>query len=1259
MARRSDSTRFRAKAVHLPWATLAARQRRMLEGFDRVEVDRQTALFDDELVRSRSQDIHLTWACGPGLGVPRGPFTVWVRGPKDAPKRVRATVWGSRVPFVWWGGVEAGCVRVTCRPIDPARPVAVYLFRTGEDTDHVVAADSVRPTGPNPMRITVRTSGATYARVHNGTDITVAIDPLDRIVNDPAWTPLELVGLPVDQPSAGFDYDTSDQGPLASPMPPVDAAIHRLMRGGPPIGWGPVTEAGRAAPPWVAPDPKLLVEEVRKDLFPELPPMYATSVREYQQFAVTSNRPVDPPQQGGKVSSASASADAGPWPMLMLPALSDPFLNLACGFGANYSLEPMDDLQVAVGYCDFLVTGRYSHLAPPERGGAEFAAYAPAPDPHLLVPTPTGLGSELAGLVAPVAADAPWRESVRLTWDRVPKNAATSPVTESALARYDLAGGGAAASLLPPRDAGGDRPFLISPDGLEGRPGNDRIALVDGGQEIGIGSGGRHVGYAVAVSDVHGLWSPWQDVPWNGSEPAPHPPRVVSLALDTVHAGSASCPSTLKAELAVEWLERTPTQVDLVAIYYPMGGPTDPPPAGLSPWSATPAGCFRRDFGFTFAGDVPVPTGCDVDPLSADGTDRVPAGPGQGDGGRRYAVTAVVPSLDFSAVGRWGVQVWTRSHLLVGASPSAWAPDAGHPALAAAASPVPVSPLPPPPLPGVPLGSTPDAQGSSHVRVEWSLPAGADVRTCIIWEVSETSLRQRAGLPARAPDSDVPGARLAALWTAYDDEMTPTERRAAFRRLVELDGAVRAHDVTLPKGSTDIHLFAVTTMTKSGVEGSWPDGGGVPHTDLRPVMAPRLRSPAPPLARPAIAIDGTVTIQLYAASNIAVQRFRLYRTTSDEAARDVSTMGPAFADVPVTTVPSPTDVDPVLGNPMWSATWTGTFPGRWDPWLIRAVAVPVDTVPVKGERGVPSPASDVVSLMVPPGPPELEPLVADVWGGDHRGVVVRTATSAPPRVLPVGVHRLDGSAGLVAVASVELPSVPVTALTTAPPTAATNPVLEQGERVSGRSPLALWFTRPVAADAVDVALRLVDPLGREVVQTLTVPGWVAPPPDVHVSILDVMAIAGRGAWVAISTDADTRRRPPYVMEIVAQQRLRLPVVGALPPAGLPGRPGPEPFQPGPGPVQPGRVPFAPGPGPVFPPPRLRSLSGSFPMDEIPWNEGGFVRSAEIQVVRNRVRRRGQTSPPPYEAFIPLTGPLRITVSIVAPDGTRATAVAGD
>jgi hypothetical protein len=1165
-------------------------------------------------------------------------------------------------------------VRVTCRPLDPSTPVAVYLFRAGEDADYAVAAGSVQPVNADPLSITVRTSGATYAKVWNGTDISVAIQPLADIVDDPSWTPLEVVGLPVDQPGAGFEYDTSDQGPVATPMSPVDAAVHRLLRGGPPIGWWPVTEAGRAAPPWTAPDPKLLVEEVRRDLFPELPPMYDLSVREYQQFAVTSPRAVDPPQQDGKYSSMTTQADTGPWPMLMLPALSDPFLNLATGFGASYTMERLDDLQVAVGHCDFLVTAKYSRLLPPDRGGAEFAAYAPAPEPHLVVPTPTALLSERAGLVGPVIADAPWRESIRLTWDRVPKNAAASPVTESALARYDLGTAGAAQSLLPKRDSGGDRPLLISPDGSEGNTGFNRVALVDGGQEIPIGSGGRHVGYAVAVSDVHGVWSPWQDVPWDGTEPAPQPTRLISVALDTHYAGSPNCPGTLKTEVAVEWVERTPTQVEIVAMYFPMAAATDVPPFGMSPSAPTPLGCFRRDLGFTFAGDTPVPSGCTVQPLSADGTEVVTAGPGQGDGGRRYAVVADVPSLDFGSTSRWGVQVWARRHLLVGASPTPWSPVDPNPARTSAASPVPVIPLPPPPLPGVPLGSTIDAQGCSHVRVAWSLPGGADVRTCIIWEVNETSLRQRAGLPARPPDSTLPGQRLVDLRSAYD-AMTPTQRRASFRRLVEVDGAVRSHDVTLPKGSNDIHLFVVTTMTKTGIESPWPSSG-TPHEHFQAVMAPRLRRPAPPLARPSVAPDGTVTITLYAASSIEVQRFRLYRTTSDEAARDVSTMGPAFAEVTVTTAPSPTDVDPVLGQPIYSATWGGTLPGRWDQWLLRAVAVPVDVVPVKAERGLPSAASDVVGLLVPPGAPELEPLAADVWGGDHRGVVVRTATTAPPRVLPAGVHRLDGSAGAQAVASVELQAVPTTPLTSAPAAAATTPVLEQGDRVAGRSPLALWFTRPVAADPVDVRVRLVDPFGREVVRELTVPGWVPPPPDVTVSIVDVFAIAGRGVHVGIVTNASYRRRPPYVMEVVAQQRLLGPLPMPIDPASIsPLRPGGvDPGALPDGPEVPGRLPRpVPGGGvrpggpflprvaigpPIGPPLRPRTLSGSFPLDEIPLAGGGFPRTTEIVVVRNRLRR-GPNPPPPYEAFIPLSGPLRITVSIVAPDGQRVTAVHTD
>ena len=246
MARRSDSSRFRAKAVRLPWATLAARQRELLRQLDPAVVDagtfashaathvaaRVAALppaFDDRKLQLRSLDIHLSWACGPALGVPRGPFTVWTRNPKDAPKRARISVSGDSIPFVTWGPVEAGCVRVTCRPVDPSAPVAVYLFRAGDDADHAVAAGSVQPVNADPLSITVRTSGATYAKVLNGTDISVAIQPLADIVDDPGWKPLEVVGLPVDQPAAGFEYDTRDQGPVATPMSPVDAAVHRLL----------------------------------------------------------------------------------------------------------------------------------------------------------------------------------------------------------------------------------------------------------------------------------------------------------------------------------------------------------------------------------------------------------------------------------------------------------------------------------------------------------------------------------------------------------------------------------------------------------------------------------------------------------------------------------------------------------------------------------------------------------------------------------------------------------------------------------------------------------------------------------------------------------------------------------------------------------------------------------------------------------------------------------------------------------------------
>jgi hypothetical protein len=132
--------------------------------------------------------------------------------------------------------------------------------------------------------------------------------------------------------------------------------------------------------------------------------------------------------------------------------------------------------------------------------------------------------------------------------------------------------------------------------------------------------------------------------------------------------------------------------------------------------------------------------------------------------------------------------------------------------------------------------------------VHWSLPAGASVRRAIVWECAETALRQAVGLAPRAPDTDSPGVRLATLWSEYD-ALPDQRRRNLFRRIAEVDGTLRDYDAVLPKGSTDIHLFAVTTLTDTGIESPWPSGPGAPHQHLQALMAPRLRSPGPPVVR--------------------------------------------------------------------------------------------------------------------------------------------------------------------------------------------------------------------------------------------------------------------------------------------------------------------------------------------------------------------------------------------------------------------------
>jgi hypothetical protein len=282
-----------------------------------------------------------------------------------------------------------------------------------------------------------------------------------------------------------------------------------------------------------------------------------------------------------------------------------------------------------------------------------------------------------------------------------------------------------------------------------------------------------------------------------------------------------------------------------------------------------------------------------------------------------------------------------------------------------------------------------------------------------------------------------------------------------------------------------------------------------------------------------------------------VTAFALFRTRSPEAAMRVETMGPAFAVV-AATGPGATP-DPVSGLDLYTGTWSGAFDPSWDDWYVRAVAQPVDTVPVEAVRGLPSAASDQVLLRVrPTTPPDLAPLASQVWGGGHDGVLVTTSTSAPARDLPDGVFRLSASVsaaqasgGPADVAPVALGSVPVGPVDLgggAPAGASSDVLLRSGGRAAGRMPLAVWFTRPVAGSPVDVTVRLVDPLGGESVQTLSVPGWVAATPPSLV-VLGVTKVVGR-VVLRVASDAPVDAGRPVTMTIVVTPRGRVigPVV---------------------------------------------------------------------------------------------------------------------
>ena len=243
-----------------------------------------------------------------------------------------------------------------------------------------------------------------------------------------------------------------------------------------------------------------------------------------------------------------------------------------------------------------------------------------------------------------------------------------------------------------------------------------------------------------------------------------------------------------------------------------------------------------------------------------------------------------------------------------------------------------------------------------------------------------------------------------AAWAGLDARRT----QEAFTRVRELMAGPASVDVTLPRGSAEIHFFTATATTAANVESPWPSN----VDQLQAAAAPRVVAPGTPdVSAEFTSLDASarVRLRMSVASTVPVGTFEVHRTRNTPAAESSASMGPAVAVVAA----APTGDPPSASGLRYAATWEDAVAGDWRPYLYRVVAVPTLGAPEReqGLLGRRSPDSPLVPVTLPPtSPPDLSAPTADDFGAAARrrraapldrrllrSTAVSGASCSPPR----------------------------------------------------------------------------------------------------------------------------------------------------------------------------------------------------------------------------------------------------------------------
>ena len=367
--------------------------------------------------------------------------------------------------------------------------------------------------------------------------------------------------------------------------------------------------------------------------------------------------------------------------------------------------------------------------------------------------------------------------------------------------------------------------------------------------------------------------------------------------------------------------------------------------------------------------------------------------------------------------------------------------------------------------------------------------------------------------------------RLAALRAAFQAE----PHRRPFTRSSANAVVGTSTQVSLPRGTKDLHLFVVLGVSAGGVESTWPVASD-PLCGRRFVAfaAPQTVAPGPPALEVSLAGDGAERRlrrqgpRQVGRRRARVSRVDLHRVRVPDAAVSVDMMGPPVATIAgtgggftvVATPPGDPDSrsDDGVAQPIGTITGIDTVTGSWKPVFYRAVAWGTDDAD-RGQYGVRSQASVVRQVVVPPSaPPDLEHARLRAAGRRFGERAHRLARPRHRWSRPRSDHTCSRPRwwrptrpGCPPRSALGVSQAPLDALAITEPGAGLSG-LWRDPTVGGVTPLHLLVRRADPETTLRVRVRLTDPLGRLTERTLDVPE-VPPvqPPDLFDPTLTTVA----------------------------------------------------------------------------------------------------------------------------------------------------------